>query len=37
LFEVDFSTIARWENGRIVEKNLPYDLMALMRQIGLSD
>ena len=34
-FEVDFCTVARWENGEIVEENLFYDLVGLMRQIGV--
>lgn len=36
-FEVDFCTVARWENGQIVEENLFYDLVTFMKQIGLSD
>lgn len=36
-FEVDFCTIARWDNGQIVEENLFYDLVGMMKQIGLSD
>src|SRR5712692_8600791 len=35
-FEVDFCTVARWDNGQIVEKNLFSALVTLMRQIGLS-
>jgi ketosteroid isomerase-like protein len=35
-FEVDFCTVARWDNGQIVEENLFYDLAGLMNQIGLS-
>ena len=35
-FEVDFCTVARWDNGQIVEENLFYDLVTFMRQIGLS-
>lgn len=34
-FEVDFCTVARWDNGQIVEENLFYDLVGLMQQIGL--
>lgn len=34
-FEVDFYTIARWDNGQIVEENLMYDLVTFMKQIGL--
>jgi ketosteroid isomerase-like protein len=33
-FEVDFCTVARWENGEIVEENLFYDMVGVMRQIG---
>ena len=36
-FDVDFCTVARWDNGQIVEENLFYDLVTFMRQIGLSD
>src|SRR5581483_6999061 len=33
-FEVDFCTVARWdENGQIVEENLFYDMVGLMKQI----
>ena len=36
-FEVDFCTVARWdENGQIIEENLFYDLVSFMQQIGLS-
>jgi predicted ester cyclase len=35
-FEVDFCTVARWdENGQIVEENLFYDVVGMMKQIGL--
>ena len=34
-FDVDFCTVARWDNGQIVEENLFYDLVTFMRQIGL--
>lgn len=34
-FDVDFCTIARWDNGQIVEENLFYDLVTFMKQIGL--
>lgn len=33
--EVDFCTVARWENGEIVEEKLFYDVVGLMRQIGV--
>jgi ketosteroid isomerase-like protein len=37
-FEVDFCTVARWdENGQIIEENLFYDLVSFMQQIGLSE
>jgi ketosteroid isomerase-like protein len=29
-FEVDFGTVARWDNGEIVEENLSYDVVGLM-------
>jgi predicted ester cyclase len=35
-FEVDFCTVARWENDQIVEENLFYDLVSFTKQIGLS-
>jgi ketosteroid isomerase-like protein len=35
-FEVDFCTVARWDDGQIVEENLFYDLVTFMRQLGLS-
>ena len=35
-FEVDLRTVARWDNGQIVEENLWYDLAGLTDQIGLS-
>jgi SnoaL-like polyketide cyclase len=34
-FEVDFCTVARRANGEIVEENLFYDVVNLMRQIGV--
>ena len=34
-FEVDFCTVARWDNGQIVEENLFYDLVTFMSQIGI--
>jgi ketosteroid isomerase-like protein len=34
-FEVDFCTVARWENGEIVEENLFYDVVGFMSQIGV--
>lgn len=35
-FDVDFCTVARWDNGQIVEENLSYDPVTFMKQIGLS-
>jgi SnoaL-like polyketide cyclase len=35
-FEVDFFTVAKWDNDQIVEENLMYDLVGFMSQIGLS-
>lgn len=35
-FEVDFCTVARWnEDGQSVEENLFYDLVGMMRPLGL--
>jgi ketosteroid isomerase-like protein len=34
-FEVDFCTVALWNDGQIVEENLMYDLVTFMKQIGL--
>jgi len=35
-FHIDFFTVARWnEQGKIVEENLFYDLMGMLRQIGV--
>jgi hypothetical protein len=34
-FQIEFCTVARWENGEIVEERLFYDLVGLMQQIGL--
>lgn len=35
-FEVRFSTIARWRDGKIVEEYLQYDNNAFLQQIGLA-
>ncbi|MGH2895444.1 MAG: ester cyclase [Solirubrobacteraceae bacterium] len=35
-FEVVFSTIARWQDGKIVEEYLKYDNASFMQQIGLA-
>lgn len=34
-FELDFCTVAHWMDGEIVEENLMYDQVGLMKQIGL--
>ena len=33
-FEIELCTVARWENGEIVEENLFYDVPTMMKQIG---
>ena len=35
-FEVVFSTIARWRDGKILEEYLKYDNASFMQQIGLA-
>ncbi|WP_231929409.1 ester cyclase [Micromonospora inositola] len=32
---MDFCTVARWVDGKILEENLFYDLTTFMKQIGL--
>ena len=34
-FKVKFCTVAHWKDGKIVEENLFYDQIGLMKQIGL--
>ncbi len=34
-FKVDFCTVAHWVNGEIVEENLFYDVIGLLKQIGV--
>jgi hypothetical protein len=35
-FKVDFCTVAHWnEKGGIVEENLFYDFMGMLKQIGV--
>ncbi len=34
-FDIEFYTVARWDDGQIVEENLMYDLVTFMKQIGL--
>jgi hypothetical protein len=36
-FDIDFCTVAKWDNDQIVEENLMYDLVTFMKQIGLSE
>jgi len=35
-FKVDFCTVARWKDKKIVEENLFYDLVGMMRQLDLT-
>ncbi|OPY34679.1 MAG: SnoaL-like polyketide cyclase [Methanomassiliicoccales archaeon PtaU1.Bin124] len=34
-FKVDFCTVAHWKNGEIVDEKLFYDLIGMLKQIGL--
>ena len=34
-FHVEFCTVAQWKDGEIVEEKLFYDLVGLMKQIGI--
>lgn len=34
-FRLEFCTVAQWMNGEIVEERLFYDLVGMMRQLGL--
>jgi hypothetical protein len=34
-FKVEFCTVAHWRDGEIIEEKLFYDLVGLMKQIGL--
>jgi predicted ester cyclase len=34
-FEVDFCTVAKWHEGQIVEENLFYDVVGMMKQLGI--
>ncbi|WP_129116125.1 ester cyclase [Halegenticoccus tardaugens] len=34
-FDIEFCTVAQWDDGQIVEENLMYDLVTFMEQIGL--
>jgi hypothetical protein len=35
-FEIEFCTVAHWKDKEIVEEKLFYDLVGLMKQIGLA-
>jgi predicted ester cyclase len=35
-FTLEFCTVAKWDHGKIVEERLFYDLVGLLRQIGLA-
>ena len=35
-FELEFCTVARWKNGEIVEEKLFYDLVGLLKQLGVT-
>jgi SnoaL-like polyketide cyclase len=35
-FHVEFCTVAHWKNGEIVEEKLFYDLVGLLKQIGVT-
>lgn len=34
-FQVEFCTVAHWKNGEIVEEKLFYDVVGLLKQIGV--
>jgi len=34
-FHIEFCTVATWKNGAIVEERLNYDLMGMLKQIGV--
>lgn len=34
-FEIEFCTIAHWKDGEIVEEKLFYDLVGMLRQLGV--
>lgn len=34
-FKVDFCTVAHWKDEKILEENLFYDVVGMMRQLGL--
>jgi len=34
-FHLEFCTVATWKNGEIVEERLNYDLLGMLKQIGV--
>jgi ketosteroid isomerase-like protein len=34
-FHIEFCTVAHWKNGKIIEEKLFYDLVGLLKQIGV--
>ena len=35
-FELEFCTVAHWKNNEIVEEKLFYDLVGLLKQLGVT-
>ena len=35
-FELEFCTVAHWKNGEIIEEKLFYDLVGLLKQLGIT-
>jgi hypothetical protein len=35
-FELEFCTVAHWKNNEIVEEKLFYDLVGLLKQLGVA-
>ncbi len=35
-FELEFCTVARWRNYEIVEERLFYDLVGMLKQLGIT-
>jgi hypothetical protein len=34
-FKIEFCTVAHWKDGKIVEEKLFYDLVGMLKQIGV--
>jgi ketosteroid isomerase-like protein len=34
-FEIEFCTVAHWQDGKIIEEKLFYDLVGMLKQIGV--